>query len=159
MSHSTDSAAAAPMTTEVASLAGGDGVSAAATGAPVGAGAARSTETATLLPFSSAPGSPATEAPPDPAVLSRAEALALAVGRAAEFGVFRPLCLVRAVALNRVLERHGIRGSRVRVGVRMRNGRFAAHAWVEYGDRVLGDNEAHVGSFVELSEVRLVDAR
>ena len=92
-------------------------------------------------------------------ILSRAEALALAVGRAAEFGVFRPLCLVRAVALNRVLERHGIRGSRVRVGVRMRNGRFAAHAWVEYGDRVLGDNEAHVGSFVELSEVRLVDAR
>jgi hypothetical protein len=96
---------------------------------------------------------------PVPAVPPRAEALALAVGRAAEFGVFRPLCLVRAVALNRVLERHGISGSRVRVGVRMRNGRFAAHAWVEYGDRVLGDNEAHVGSFVELSEVRLVDAR
>ena len=95
----------------------------------------------------------------DPAALPRAEALALAVGRAAEFGVFRPLCLVRAVALNRVLERHGITGSRVRVGVRMRNGRFAAHAWVEYGDRVIGDNEAHVGSFVELSEVRLVDAR
>lgn len=95
----------------------------------------------------------------DEATLSRAEALALAVGRAAEFGVFRPLCLVRAVALNRMLERHGIKGSRVRVGVRMRNGRFAAHAWVEYGDRVLGDNEAHVGSFVELSEVRLVDAR
>ena len=90
---------------------------------------------------------------------TRAEALALAVGRAAEFGVFRPLCLVRAVALNRVLERHGITGSRVRVGVRMRNGRFAAHAWVEYGDRILGDNEAHVGSFVELSEVHLVDAR
>lgn len=98
-------------------------------------------------------------APADTPVLSRAEALALAVGRAAEFGLFRPLCLVRAVALNRVLERHGIRGSRVRVGVRMRNGRFAAHAWVEYCDRVLGDNEAHVGSFVELSEVRLVDAR
>ncbi|HEY9479239.1 MAG TPA: lasso peptide biosynthesis B2 protein [Gemmatimonadaceae bacterium] len=90
---------------------------------------------------------------------ARAEALALAVGRAAEFGLFRPLCLVRAVALNRVLERHGITGSRVRVGVRMRNGRFAAHAWVEYGERVLGDNEWHVGSFAELSEVRLVDAR
>jgi hypothetical protein len=147
------------MTTEVASLAGGAGVSGAATAAPVETVVARSTETATLSPFSSAPSFPATEASPDAAILSRAEALALAVGRAAEFGVFRPLCLVRAVALNRVLERHGIRGSRVRVGVRMRNGRFAAHAWVEYGDRVLGDNEAHVGSFVELSEVRLVDAR
>ena len=101
----------------------------------------------------------ASAVPLDPPVLSRAEALALAVGRAAEFGAFRPLCLVRAVALNRVLERHGITGSHVRVGVRMRNGRFAAHAWVEYGDRVLGDNEAHVGSFVELSEVHLVDAR
>ena len=105
--------------------------------------------------------SPALQIParaPTP-VEARAEALALAVGRAAEFGLFRPLCLVRAVALNRVLERHGITGSRVRVGVRMRNGRFAAHAWVEYGERILGDNEAHVGSFVELSEVRLVDAR
>ncbi len=123
---------------------------------PVAAGP---TETATILAAGSPPSSAATEAHPDSATLSRAEALALAVGRAAEFGVFRPLCLVRAVALNRVLERHGIKGSRVRVGVRMRNGRFAAHAWVEYGDRVLGDSEAHVGSFVELSEVHLVDAR
>ena len=102
--------------------------------------------------------SPPISDPPGPTT-ARAEALALAVGRAAECGVFRPLCLVRAVALNRVLERHGITGSRVRVGVRMRNGRFAAHAWVEYGNRILGDNEAHVGSFVELSEVQLVDAR
>jgi hypothetical protein len=123
-----------------------------------------STATATLLSPTPAPSATATssatatEARLDAATLSRAEALALAVGRAAENGVFRPLCLVRAVALNRVLERHGIKGSRVRVGVRMRNGRFAAHAWVEYGDRVLGDSEAHVGSFVELSEVRLVDA-
>ena len=105
------------------------------------------------------PPAPTPHLPARTPVEARAEALALAVGRAAEFGLFRPLCLVRAVALNRVLERHGIRGSRVRVGVRMRNGRFAAHAWVEYGERILGDNEAHVGSFVELSEVRLVDAR
>jgi hypothetical protein len=158
VSHSTDSGAAVPAATDAASLAG-----VAATGTPtsvpVDTIAADSTGTATLLTPSSASSSVATEARPDGATLSRAEALALAVGRAAEFGVFRPLCLVRAVALNKVLERHGIKGSRVRVGVRMRNGRFAAHAWVEYGDRVLGDNEAHVGSFVELSEVRLVDAR
>ncbi len=121
------------------------------TGSPL----APTREVAALLPAADS----ASDVRLDPPVLSRAEALALAIGRAAEFGVFRPLCLVRAVALNRVLERHGIKGSRVRVGVRMRNGRFAAHAWVEYGDRVLGDNEAHVGSFVELSEVRLVDAR
>ena len=117
--------------------------------------------TGRLVSHSSAPAAepptPATDA--DGSVQQRADALALAVGRAAEFGLFRPLCLVRAVALNHVLEHHGVTGSRVRVGVRMRNGRFAAHAWVEYGDRILGDNEAHVGSFVELSEVRLVDAR
>ncbi len=125
--------------------------------APSSSGAVAPSGSASVAPSSAEPVAPSL--PLDPPVLSRAEALALAVGRAAEFGVFRPLCLVRAVALNRVLERHGITGSRVRVGVRMRNGRFAAHAWVEYGDRVLGDNEAHVGSFVELSEVRLVDAR
>jgi hypothetical protein len=88
----------------------------------------------------------------------RASELALAVGRVAENGIFRPLCLVRAVALNRMLERHGIHGSRIRIGVRMRRGRFAAHAWVEYGRHVLGDSEAHVGSFAELADVHLVDA-
>lgn len=88
----------------------------------------------------------------------RADRLALAVGRAAENGVFRPLCLVRAVALNRLLERHGIHGSRVRIGVRMRGGRFAAHAWVEYHNRVLGDLDEHVGTFAELTDVRMVDA-
>jgi len=87
----------------------------------------------------------------------RAARLALAVGRAAENGVFRPLCLVRAVALNRMLERHGIHGSRVRIGVRMRGGRFAAHAWVEYHDRVLGDLDEHVETFAELTDVHVVD--
>jgi hypothetical protein len=87
----------------------------------------------------------------------RADRLALAIGRAAENGVFRPLCLVRAVALNRMLERHGVRGSRVRIGVRMRGGRFAAHAWVEYHNRVLGDLDEHVGTFAELTDVHLMD--
>lgn len=95
----------------------------------------------------------------DDAVDPRAEALARAVGRAADYGIFRPLCLVRALALHRVLERHGIRGSRVRIGVRMLGGRFAAHAWVEHGARILGDVEAHVSSFTELTDVRLVDTR
>lgn len=113
--------------------------------------------TGRLVSHSSPSVSKPSQVPARPSTDPRASALALAVGRAAEFGIFRPLCLVRAVALNRVLERHGIAGSRVRVGVRMRNGRFAAHAWVEYRDRVLGDSEEHVGSFAELSEVRLVD--
>ncbi|MGH7646938.1 MAG: lasso peptide biosynthesis B2 protein [Gemmatimonadaceae bacterium] len=93
------------------------------------------------------------------ATMSRAEQLGLAVSRAGDYGLFRPLCLVRAVAVHRVLEKHRIRGSRIRIGVRMRRGRFGAHAWVEYGGRVIGDNVDHVGSFAELSEVQLVDAK
>jgi hypothetical protein len=96
--------------------------------------------------------------PLDAEQLRRAESIALAVGRAAEHGVFRPLCLVRAVALNRLLESNGIHGSRIRIGVRVRGGRFAAHAWVEHGDKILGDQEWHVSSFAELADVRLVDA-
>ena len=66
---------------------------------------------------------------------------------------------MRAVALHRLLEGHGIRGSRIRIGVRMRDGRFGAHAWVEYDGRVVGDSTAHVASFAELADVELVDAK
>lgn len=86
----------------------------------------------------------------------RPEQLALAVGRAAENGVFRPLCLVRAVALKRLLDRHGFDGSIVKIGVRMSRGRFAAHAWVAYNDQILGDQEWHVQSFAELDEVSVM---
>jgi len=87
----------------------------------------------------------------------RPEQLALAIGRAAENGVFRPLCLVRAVALKRLLDRHGFDGSMVKIGVRMSRGRFAAHAWVAYNDQILGDQEWHVKSFAELDEVNVMD--
>jgi hypothetical protein len=86
----------------------------------------------------------------------RARELALGVTRAAYFGLFRPLCLVRSVALQRMLERHGVRGSLVRVGVRWQHGRFTAHAWVELRGRVLGDASDHVARFTELSSVNLL---
>ncbi len=82
--------------------------------------------------------------------------LARSVNRAAAYGIFRPRCLVRAVALQRLLERRGIDGSRIRVGVRHANGQFAAHAWVEYGSLVLGDHEAHVSSFARVADIQLV---
>lgn len=82
--------------------------------------------------------------------------LALAVKRAAEHGVFRPACLVRSVALQRLLESNGIEGSRIRIGVRMQGGRFAAHAWVERDGVVLGDEARHVRQFTELTDVRMV---
>ncbi len=93
------------------------------------------------------------ECSPDP----RAARWALAVERAAEHGLFRPLCLVRAVALHRLLERHGIHGSRIRIGVRLQDGRFAAHAWVEHRARALGEDAERVGAFAELADVQLVD--
>jgi len=97
------------------------------------------------------------EVPPlSPEQLARAQGLALGVRRAAAYGVFRPLCLVRSVALNRLLDRNGIRGSRIRVGVRWAAGEFSAHAWVEHGSQVLGDDVDHVNRFASLSDVRLL---
>jgi hypothetical protein len=93
-------------------------------------------------------------APPDD---PRPEALALAIGRAAEHGIFRPLCLVRAVALKRMLDRHGYDGGVVKIGVRLNRGRFAAHAWVAYGSQILGDQEWHVKSFAELDEISVME--
>ena len=111
------------------------------------------------LVSSSAPGAAVGGPAPAAAAMERVQRLGLAVSRAGDYGVFRPLCLVRAVALHRLLERHGIRGSRIRIGVRMRNGRFGAHAWVEYDGRVVGDSTAHVASFAERADVELVDAK
>lgn len=99
-----------------------------------------------------------TDAEPDivGAVEPGAARIALAVSRAAAYGVFRPLCLVRAVALNRMLDARGFRGSRVRIGVRRERGQFAAHAWVEYKHQVLGDVERHVNTFAPLTDVQLL---
>ncbi|MDQ3555760.1 MAG: lasso peptide biosynthesis B2 protein [Gemmatimonadota bacterium] len=85
-----------------------------------------------------------------------AKRIALAVGRAAENGIFRPRCLVRAVAIQRMLEARGISGGRICIGVRRRGGRFAAHAWVQRGDLLLGDVETHVNTFVPLTDVELL---
>jgi len=89
----------------------------------------------------------------DPTRLAEARRAALAVVRAARFGVFRPQCLVRSVALSRMLAARGIDGAIVRVGVRRTNGEFLAHAWVELAGETLGDADEHVGSFVPLTDL------
>lgn len=96
---------------------------------------------------------------PDDSVHRRARRLALAVNRAATHGVFRPQCLVRAVALKTLLDRRGILGSRVHIGVRHRGGEFSAHAWVEYAGEVLGDRLDHIGSFSRLPNVAVLERR
>lgn len=90
-------------------------------------------------------------APPlDPAQLRTARSIERAVLRAGRRGLFRPLCLVRALAIQSMLEDHGIGGGRVRVGVRLEDGQFQAHAWVQRGNLVLGDDETNVTRYVPL---------
>ena len=92
-------------------------------------------------------------APADAARLPEARRLALALVRAARYGVIRPQCLVRSVALSRLLASHGIEGALVRVGVRRNAREFLAHAWVEYAGETLGDADEHVGTFVPLTNL------
>lgn len=86
----------------------------------------------------------------------RAAQIARAIELAARFGIFRPFCLVRAVALEELLLRDGITGSDIRVGVRRRDGDFAAHAWVVWRGAVLGDDPAHVATFTEVDDIRVL---
>ena len=87
------------------------------------------------------------------------ERLALAINRATRYGVFRPRCLARAVALSQMLDGRGIHGHRIRIGVRRAGGTFSAHAWVELGDWVLGDSLWSTRSYAPLAEVCVVSAR
>lgn len=89
---------------------------------------------------------------PDPGAVAYARRMALAVSRVAEHGpLYRPRCLVRAVALDRLLRGAGIHEGRIRVGVRLREGEFEAHAWVELRGVVLGDEEWYVRTFTPVT--------
>ena len=94
-------------------------------------------------------------AAPDPATRALGERLALAVERAAEHGPVRATCLERAVALDRLLRRHGVERGRIRVGVRWEDGRFLAHAWVELGDLILADTPDRVHAFRTIGTARM----
>lgn len=101
-------------------------------------------------------GDGAASATGDPDRLPDARALAVAVNRAAYFGLGPSQCLVRAMALSRLMERDGMPGGVVRVGVRRREGRMEAHAWVDFAGEILGDHEENVGTFAELSDLQIV---
>jgi hypothetical protein len=76
--------------------------------------------------------------------------LAQAVDRAASFGPIRAQCLVRSIALARLMEARGYSGAAVRVGVVRNAERMLAHAWVEYNGAVIGDDAHRVGKFDQL---------
>jgi transglutaminase superfamily protein len=90
-----------------------------------------------------------TTAPAD----GRAGQLALTVRRAASRGLLRPSCLVRALALSRLLEASGLEGGVIRIGVRQSARRVEMHAWVEYGGRPLGEQSEDPAAFDLLTDV------
>jgi len=89
---------------------------------------------------------------------AQAEEAALSIDRAARRGFFRPSCLVRALALQRILESRGIVGSVVRIGVQRNVDQLVAHAWVEHGGVILGDSPAMVANFTVLTDARLASS-
>jgi hypothetical protein len=87
----------------------------------------------------------------------RATSIATALDRAARRGIFRPKCLVRAIALHRMLEHSGVHGSVIRIGVRREGDELLAHAWVEHMGITLVDSPSSVARFSRLAETRLAD--
>lgn len=75
---------------------------------------------------------------------ARARLVVLGVTRAAAYGLFSPTCLVRSMAITQRLKDEGIAGAVLRVGVARRRGQFVAHAWVELGGEVIGDDASSV---------------
>ena len=82
----------------------------------------------------------------------RLERMAVAVDRVARFGVFRPTCLVRAVALESQIRRANAGPAVVRVGVSQVAGELYAHAWIELEGRVIGDELSRVRRFTPLHD-------
>lgn len=83
--------------------------------------------------------------------------VAWAVTRAARHGVFRPQCLVRSMAIQRMLRRRGIVRGSLHIGARTVDGAFQAHAWVELDGAVIGDSLQHVRTFTKVTDLRMVE--
>ena len=84
--------------------------------------------------------------------MARARRVARAVDRAAQYGLFTPTCLVRAIALEGLLTREGVAGAVVRIGARQRAVRPEMHAWIEVGGVVIGERPEVAGTFTPLHD-------
>ena len=62
---------------------------------------------------------------------------------------------VAGTAPAELMRRHGISRGRIRVGVRLEDGQFLAHAWVELGDLILADAPRRVRAFQSIAEARI----
>ncbi|MCC6318861.1 MAG: lasso peptide biosynthesis B2 protein [Gemmatimonadaceae bacterium] len=91
----------------------------------------------------------------DPQRIDEVRRVVLGVSRASVYGVFHPTCLVRSLAICRRLDAEGLPGSAVRVGVARRQGKFMAHAWVEYAGEVVGDDEGTVDRYASFDDLQV----
>ncbi len=110
-----------------------------------------------LFGIVTAPGAGAAAMCPPPAhapaqAVAPAQALARRVLRVVAALPWRPTCLVRAVAVQLMLIRRGIRGGVIRLGVRKREGALEAHAWLILGDAILTGAEDAPG-FTPLADL------
>jgi hypothetical protein len=78
--------------------------------------------------------------PPDERAAQDVARTAFVVGVAARYGIVRPTCLEKSLALWWLLGRRGLASS-VRIGTRKNAGRLEAHAWVEFDGRALNEVE------------------
>lgn len=96
---------------------------------------------------------------PAPEAQRRAEAIGRAVQWTASHGLFRPFCLVQALALQDLLNRAGMPDSEIRVGVRREGTSLKAHAWVRWNGQVVGDDPKHVSAFTEVDDISVLGVR
>ena len=90
-----------------------------------------------------------------PVVWKRVSQLEQALARAIKYGLLRPACLPRSVALHWLLTHSGIPGSRIRIGVRPESGGLTAHAWVTLAGQVVGDDPAFVARYTEMVDTQV----
>jgi len=76
----------------------------------------------------------------------RPERMARLLHLAARHGPYRPACLVRSLALQRLLHRDGFAAD-LRIGVRKQDGALEAHAWLEHDGRRLLDADGESDAF------------
>lgn len=84
------------------------------------------------------------------------ERVGLAVNRVANNLPFDATCLVRSLAIQNVFHSRGLDPGEIKVGVRMQDGAFEAHAWVVQDGRIVGDEPARVARFTEVSDLKAV---
>lgn len=83
-------------------------------------------------------------------------ACVISINRVKRFSILRGNCLSQSFALICLLRRRGIEPT-LRLGARLTESKFDAHAWVEYDGRVLNDSQDVHTRFTPL--VRKPDAR